>query len=216
VQALDALANPEYGLFTQVSSSSLTHPSPAATYQPRYSEYFVLFGRLLGKAFLEDIQVNVRLSTLVLKSLLGKEAGSLIDLEHFNREVHKNLVWMLDNNIAGVLDETFSSDVSVLGDTRTVDLVPNGSTIPVTEANKSEFVELKARMIMLHGIKEQMASLRQGFTDLVQVRCLGLGQNVRSRSAVVVIETGMRVIPRHASRTFTFFLLASLTVASQH
>ena len=123
VQTLEALANPAIALFTSVSSASLTHPSPASLVQPRYNEYFLLFGRLLGKAFLEDIPVTVRLSKLVLKALLGREDGALVDLEGFDAELHRNLVWMLDNDITDVIEETFCTTVSVLGKTETVDLV---------------------------------------------------------------------------------------------
>jgi hypothetical protein len=138
-----------------LAQALLTHPSPASIVQPRFLEYFRLFGRVLGKAFIEDVPLSLRLSKLLLKQLLEIEDGALADLEHFDADVFKSLCWMLDNDITGVLDETFSADISVLGATETVDLKPGGRDIAVTEENKQEFVELKARVVMLHGIKEQ-------------------------------------------------------------
>ena len=71
--------------------------------QPRYNEYFLLFGRLLGKAFLEDIPVTVRLSKLVLKALLGREDGALVDLEGFDSGAcdPKKVVVLCENRRAG-------------------------------------------------------------------------------------------------------------------
>ena len=69
--------------------------------QPRYNEYFLLFGRLLGKAFLEDIPVTVRLSKLVLKALLGREDGALVDLEGFDSGAWDPKKWLCFARIDG-------------------------------------------------------------------------------------------------------------------
>lgn len=46
--------------------------------------------------------VRVRLSNLVLKALLNQQAGALEDLELFDPDLHRNLTWMLVNDITGV------------------------------------------------------------------------------------------------------------------
>eukprot|EP00729_Bicosta_minor_P015288 gene15288-16536_t len=211
VQTLEALANPAIALFTSVSSASLTHPSPASLVQPRYNEYFLLFGRLLGKAFLEDIPVTVRLSKLVLKALLGREDGALVDLEGFDAELHRNLVWMLDNDITDVIEETFCTTVSVLGKTETVDLVLHGRDKPVTQENKALFVQLKARVVMLHGIKEQMEHLRRGFTDLVRIDLKALAV-----ADLHVALSGLSTISMHDWRKNTQLAPAFATAKSKH
>lgn len=47
-----------------------------------------------------------------------------------------------EHDITGVFDElTFSIDDDQFGERKTVDLIPNGSNIPVTNENKKQYVE---------------------------------------------------------------------------
>ena len=172
VQLLDQLSDPRIGLFTQVSSAVLTHPSTTSVIQPAHLKYFRLFGLALAKAFLVNTQVKVRLSKLVLKALLGRSGRALDDLQFFDDELHRSLVWMMENDLTGVIEENFCTTITVLGEIIEVELLPNGSGIPVTEQNKAEFVELKARAVMLHGISDQMDAIRDGFGSLVPAHML--------------------------------------------
>ena len=47
----------------------------------------------------------------------------LADLEGVDFDLHKNLTWMLENDITDVLEETFSVVYERFGDRITVDLV---------------------------------------------------------------------------------------------
>jgi len=167
VKLAEALSQPELALFTVVSSAKLTHPSPASHIQPNYLGYFRLFGRCLAKAFINDVPLTVRLSKLVLKTLLKREQCSLADLQGFDAEMHRGLVWMLENDITGVIDETFSTTVSVLGKVDTINLKENGESIAVTQENKEEFVDLKAKAVMMHGIRDQMQAVFEGFSEMI-------------------------------------------------
>jgi HECT-domain (ubiquitin-transferase) len=46
-----------------------------------------------------------------------------------------------ENDITDVLDLTFSTDDDRFGEVVTVDLIPNGQNIDVTEENKKEYVK---------------------------------------------------------------------------
>jgi len=50
---------------------------------------------------------------------------------------------------------------------QTVELVDGGARVLVTQTNKREFVELRARAVMHHGISEQLRALTDGFHSLV-------------------------------------------------
>jgi hypothetical protein len=114
---VSSLANPHLALFRVVGSAQLSHPNPASVVQGRdHLRYFWLFGTTLGKAFLEGAIVDVRLTSLVLRTLLLRDGGALRDLQHFDPELHKNLSWMLTNDITGVIDETFTATVDILGE----------------------------------------------------------------------------------------------------
>jgi E3 ubiquitin-protein ligase NEDD4 len=51
------------------------------------------------------------------------------------------LISFRDNDITGVLENTFSTEDERFGETVTVDLKPNGRNIEVTNENKKEYIE---------------------------------------------------------------------------
>lgn len=95
------------------------------------------------------------LSSAVYKHMLGKPVDHN-DLESIDPEYHKSLVWMLDNDIDGVLDLTFSVERDEFGVTDIVDLVPDGRNIAVTNENKHDYVRLIAEQRLSTDIKDQM------------------------------------------------------------
>ena len=58
------------------------------------------------------------------------------DTEAISVERCMSYLWMLENDITGVLDLTFCDEVDECGATMIVDLVPNGREVAVTEDNK--------------------------------------------------------------------------------
>lgn len=88
--------------------------------------------------------------------MLGKPVDHR-DLESIDPEYHKSLVWMLENDIDGVLDLTFSVERDEFGVSEVVDLIPDGRNIPVTNENKTEYVRLIADQRLSIEIKDQMA-----------------------------------------------------------
>jgi E3 ubiquitin-protein ligase NEDD4 len=46
-----------------------------------------------------------------------------------------------ENDINGIIELTFSVDDEQFGERRTIDLIPDGSTIAVTNENKKQYVE---------------------------------------------------------------------------
>ena len=46
-----------------------------------------------------------------------------------------------DNDIEGIVELTFSVDDEKFGERRTIELIPNGEDIPVTNENKGQYVE---------------------------------------------------------------------------
>lgn len=46
-----------------------------------------------------------------------------------------------DNDIEGIIELTFSVDDEKFGERRTIDLIPGGRDIPVTNENKAQYIE---------------------------------------------------------------------------
>lgn len=91
----------------------------------------------------------------VYKHMLGKPVDHR-DLESIDPEYYKSLVWMLDNDIDGIIDLTFSVERDEFGVTEIVDLIPNGRNIPVTNENKHDYVRRIADQRLSIEIKDQM------------------------------------------------------------
>ncbi len=74
---------------------------------------------------------------------------------------------MLSNDITDVLDLTFTAETDFFGRKETVELVPGGKDLRVTEANKREYVNLVARHRMTTSITAQINAFLEGFWQLV-------------------------------------------------
>lgn len=87
--------------------------------------------------------------------MLGKPVDHR-DLESIDPEYHKSLVWMLENDIDGILDLTMSVERDDFGVTKIVDIIPDGRNVPVTNENKAEYVRLIADQRLSAEIKDQI------------------------------------------------------------
>ncbi|KAJ7875055.1 hypothetical protein B0H13DRAFT_1486094, partial [Mycena leptocephala] len=65
---------------------------------------------------------------------------ALEDLKAVDAELYRRLKWNFENHITDVLDDTFTTTEERLGQPVTIELVPNGRNIPLTEQNKREYV----------------------------------------------------------------------------
>lgn len=89
------------------------------------------------------------------------------DLEGVDLEMYKSLGFVLENNVEQFLDEVFAEEVDYFGHTKTVELKPGGLDIKLTEANKHEYVTLKAQSHMTTKIADQLKSFLEGFWDII-------------------------------------------------
>jgi E3 ubiquitin-protein ligase HUWE1 len=123
--------------------------------------FFQFIGRIIGKALYEGRLLDCYFSRAVYKRILGKPV-SVKDMESFDPDYYKSLVWMLENDITDIITETFSTEDDVFGATEVVDLIENGRNIPVTEENKQEYVRLIVEHKLLGSVKEQMKTFLGG------------------------------------------------------
>ncbi|KAK2058850.1 HECT-domain-containing protein [Colletotrichum caudatum] len=156
-----------YALFIPVSSDRTTfHPNKLSGINDEHLMFFKFIGRIIGKALYEGRVLDCYFSRAVYKRILGKSV-SVKDMESFDPDYYKSLVWMLDNDITDIITETFSVEDDEFGVTRTVDLCPNGRDIAVTEENKHDYVRLVVEHKLLSSVKEQMEHFLKGFHDII-------------------------------------------------
>ena len=77
-----------------------------------------------------------------------------------------------EHDITNVLDETFSLTQERFGEVFEVDLKPGGSQIPVTEANKKEYVDLVVEHRIHKRVESQFDAFRNGILELVPLELL--------------------------------------------
>ncbi|KAK0747675.1 hypothetical protein B0T21DRAFT_343426 [Apiosordaria backusii] len=159
--------DPNYALFIPVSSDRTTfHPNKLSSINEEHLMFFKFIGRIIGKALYEGRLLDCYFSRAVYKRILGKPV-SVKDMESFDPNYYKSLVWILENDITDIITETFSVEDDEFGVTKIVDLIPDGRNIPVTEENKSEYVRLIVEHKLLTSVKEQMEHFLKGFHDII-------------------------------------------------
>ncbi|KAK4120885.1 hypothetical protein N657DRAFT_648684 [Parathielavia appendiculata] len=159
--------DPNYALFIPVSSDRTTfHPNKLSGINDEHLMFFKFIGRIIGKALYEGRLLDCYFSRAVYKRILGKPV-SVKDMESFDPDYYKSLVWMLENDITDIIVETFSVEDDEFGVTKVVDLIPNGRNVPVTEDNKHEYVRLIVEHKLLTSVKDQMENFLKGFHDII-------------------------------------------------
>lgn len=154
--------NADYALFIPVASDRTTfHPNKSSHINPEHLMFFKFIGRVIGKALYEGRALDCHFSRAVYKRILGKPV-SIKDMETLDLDYYKSLLWMLENDIADIITETFSIETEEFGVTEIVDLIENGRNIPVTEENKAEYIQLVVEYRLTGSVKAQLEEFLRG------------------------------------------------------
>lgn len=166
--------DPNYALFVPVSSDRTTfHPNKLSGINDEHLMFFKFIGRIIGKALYEGRVLDCYFSRAVYKRILGKTV-SVKDMESFDPDYYKSLVWMLENDITDIITETFSVETDEFGVTKVEDLCENGRNIPVTEENKQDYVRLVVEHKLLSSVKEQMEHFLKGFHEIIPAELVSI------------------------------------------
>ncbi|QDS73824.1 hypothetical protein FKW77_006292 [Venturia effusa] len=166
--------DPNYALFNPVASDRTTfHPNPQSDINEQHLMFFKFIGRIIGKSLYEGRVLDCHFSRAVYKRILGK-AISIKDMESLDLEYYKSLQWIMENDISDVIEETFSVETERFGEHKVEDLIENGRNIPVTEANKMDYVRANVEYKLIGSVKEQLDSFLQGFHDIVQADLISI------------------------------------------
>jgi E3 ubiquitin-protein ligase NEDD4 len=130
--------------------------------------YFRFLGRVLGKALFEGYIVGGHMVQYLYKYILGWPL-TFEDMESVDSEIYENLKKLLDMNPQDIelLCLDFTATQNLLGETVTIDLVPNGSDKTVTAENLLEYLESYMKYFLLERIKPQVTELLLGFYDVI-------------------------------------------------
>ena len=159
--------DPNYALFSQSPKGSTYYPNPNSVVHEK-EEMIALFrfvGRIIGKALNEGELLDCYFVKALYKMMLG-DALVLSDLEDFDEQIYKSLIYMLEND-AEMLCQVFVLSSKFFDEDKDIELKPGGKDIDVTNENKFEYCQLVLHYRLYKCIKTQIDAFLQGFHDLV-------------------------------------------------
>ncbi|CAI5446236.1 unnamed protein product [Caenorhabditis angaria] len=186
---LKKVFDPQMNLFT-TTSTGVMYPSSTSSLHENHLQLFQFVGKMLGKAVYEGIVVDVQLAPVLLAAVLGSHRLCAFDeLSQLDPELYRSLTFV--KRYEGDMSElslTFSVDEDFMDKITTVDLVPSGRTIPVTNENKIDYVHRMAHHRVFRRTQEQCRAFVQGIQSILQptwlslfapndLQCLISGQN---------------------------------------
>jgi ubiquitin-protein ligase E3 C len=158
---------PNLGLFVS-TPENLLYPSPLEyASQEEQLRLFEFLGRIIGKALYERVLIDVPFAPFFLSKWLGKKSY-LDDLPLLDKELYQGLMFLksYDGDIED-LSLYFSLDSSDFGETKVVDLIKGGRSIPVTKENRMKYVYLVANYKLNIQISRPCRSFFRGLSDLI-------------------------------------------------
>ncbi|VDM45036.1 unnamed protein product [Toxocara canis] len=173
---LKRVFHPDLNLF-KTSPSRQLFPSPTSNLHEDHLALFQFVGRMLAKAIYEGIVVEVHLAPVLLATVLGRRLCAFDELSQLDPDLYKSLTYVKhysDSGDVADLSLTFSTDEDVLGRLHTVDLVPGGRTIQVTNENKIAYVHKMAQYRVFDQTKEQCRAFVSGFLSILNANWLSL------------------------------------------
>ncbi|KAL7320719.1 hypothetical protein PS15m_000582 [Mucor circinelloides] len=159
--------NPFYCLFEYSAHDNYTlQINPHSGINPEHLNYFRFIGRVVGLSIFHRRFLDAFFIVSFYKMILNKKI-LVADMESVDADFYRSLMWILNNDITDVLELTFSTDDDRFGEVVTVDLIPNGQNIEVTEENKKEYVNLITEWRIHKRVEEQFKAFKEGFNQLI-------------------------------------------------
>lgn len=167
---VERIFNPDYGMFVfeEESQCFWFNRSPLAEELER--EY-CLIGTILGLAIYNSVILDIHFPAVLFRKLCGKLASGLEDLMEGWPSLAHGLQALLDYDGDDFEDDHCINFVvnykNMFGQAMTHELIPNGASIPVTKANRQEFVDKTVDFLLNTSVKKQFAAFRKGFLLVV-------------------------------------------------
>ncbi|XP_041353724.1 apoptosis-resistant E3 ubiquitin protein ligase 1-like isoform X2 [Gigantopelta aegis] len=171
------------GLFMRFSDDSqgLVHPNPKRNPEMKL-KYYEFAGKIVGKCLYETSLsstyrqlVKARFS----RSFLAQLIGLRVNYKYFETddpEFYKSKIKFIEGNDIDDMELTFSEEeYSPSGHLiKVVDLIPNGSRVPVTNRNKLRYLDLLAQYRLTSSVKDEVEAFLKGLNELIPDNLLSI------------------------------------------
>jgi len=176
-----AIFDPDNQIFVPLEEGAMSvgpNPFPPSNIKQKH---YRLAGKLVGKALYESamgetyrLNLNARLAHSLLAQIIGVGVHSSM-LEKDAPELWRSKIQFILENEVDFLDLTFTQEeVRADGEVITVELVPNGTRIPVTDSNKKVYITALSKYMLETRVKTQVTAFLEGVHTLVPENLLTL------------------------------------------
>uniref|UniRef100_A0A6B2EKV0 Ubiquitin-protein ligase E3C n=1 Tax=Phlebotomus kandelakii TaxID=1109342 RepID=A0A6B2EKV0_9DIPT len=178
-ELLKTAFDPHRGFF-MITTDNKLYPNPgAAKIVEDFKEHYYFIGRILGKALYENLLVEVPLADFFLSKLVSKYSDVDINqLASLDPVLHRNLLSLkaFDGDVSE-LGLDFTVVCEELGETRVVELKPEGSNIAVSNHNRMEYIHLMADYKLNRQIRPQCLAFREGLQNVIPTEWVSIFSN---------------------------------------
>jgi hypothetical protein len=156
-----ALFDPHFGMFRFDEDNNYYWFNPN-TFES--NENFELIGTILGLAMYNNVILDAHFPMALYRKLAGYSVG-VEDFRAMNTTMYEGLEQLLkfDGNVQETYCRTFQVDTEAFGEIITHDLKENGFSIPVTNDNRQEYVDLYIDWYLNKSIETYFSHLKTGF-----------------------------------------------------
>lgn len=173
---------------------------------PSHLKYYKTFGIVMGKAVYESQLLNISFSNLFLKLLFGRSIEES-DIIEDDPQFYSNLLSLQSMSIDSLgLDLTFTAVEKVVdggggggGGGEVVELISNGQKIPVTDNNKTEYIQAMLRYKYQSRLIPFIKEIQSGFEEIMPISHL----NEFSIRELQILFNGLPFIDIRDWRTHT-------------
>lgn len=167
--------NPDYALFVLAANGVSFQPNSRSYVNSEHLDFFRFVGKIIGKALVDGVNLEVHFTRSFYKHILGQPV-TVQDMEDLDPEIYKSLQQLLsiDLDSTDLFEDYFTYEEEHFGNMVTKELVPNGKSIRVTEANKADYVQRLCNMKMTDGIRAQIEAFLEGLYSLVKKEFLAI------------------------------------------
>ena len=164
--------DPQYGMFKEAEGGAL-YPNPSSSVVAGVShlEHFSFLGRILGKAVYESILVEPQFSKFFLNKVLGR-VNYVDDLMSLDSDLYENLLQLKSLERVEDADLNFTTIKEEYGEYTSIELIPNGTHVTVTNENCLTYIYSLANYRLNTEISQQSKAFLRGFRDIIPTSCI--------------------------------------------
>ncbi|CAG7785471.1 unnamed protein product [Allacma fusca] len=160
------------GMFSSFGESRLVHPNPNSRWKPKHYE---MAGKIVGKCLYESSLGSTyrqMVKARFTRSFLAQLIGLRVHYKYFEQddpELYLRKVKFILENDVEPMELTFTDEeYDPMGKLiKTVDLVSDGSKIPVTNENKKEYLNALANYRLATKVKGEVEAFLKGVNEMV-------------------------------------------------